>query len=57
MSNEIMIIEIRYDNFNGEWDADIDFGCEQYKYLASDNLRELFDNVYNTICEFKGYEK
>lgn len=52
-----MIIEIRYDNFNGEWDADIDFGCEQYKYLASDNLRELFDNVYNTICEFKGYEK
>lgn len=46
---DIMKIEIRYEEFNNEFEADIEISSGKIKYIASDNLKTLFNEIYKIM--------
>lgn len=44
-----MEIEIRYEKFNNEFEADIELSPGNFKYIASDNVKTLLDNIYEIL--------
>ena len=46
-----MKIEIRYEEFNDEYVADILFRGESNKYIASNNLKDLLAEIYCIAIE------
>lgn len=47
---KIATIEIRKEEFNNEFQADIIFTRVKNQYIASDNIRELMRNIELIIC-------
>lgn len=50
---ERMKIEIRYEAFNNEFQADIEINPDVIKYVASDNIKTLFDEIYEIAWNFR----
>lgn len=48
-----MKIEIRYEKFNNEFHADVEISPDCIKYVASDNIKDLFDELYEIAWNFK----
>lgn len=48
-----MKIEIRYEAFNNEFQADIEINPDVIKYVASDNIKTLFDEIYEIAWNFR----
>lgn len=48
-----MKIEIKYEKFNNEFQADIEVSPDNVKYIASDNVKTLFDEIYEIVWNFK----